>query len=82
MSNSTKFFGRPSPPGERHCEWCGEPGVKALEVFKPGKKVGTGQYLYPCSKHIDVAKRSIESVRSPVPKKQTQLSDPQGKAAA
>jgi hypothetical protein len=58
-------FGKPAPPGTRTCDWCGAPGVKALEVYKPGKKVGTGQYIYPCSKHVATAKRSIASVRAP-----------------
>jgi hypothetical protein len=66
MTDSTEYFGKPAPPATRTCDWCGKPGVKAVEVFKPGKKVGTGQYVYPCSKHVTTAKRAVQSVRAPV----------------
>jgi hypothetical protein len=36
----------------------------ALEIFKPGKKAGTGQFLYPCRQHAQTAKRIVEELRT------------------
>ena len=63
MSGHT-YFGEAAPPEEKTCDWCGRPGVKALEIFKPGKKVGTGQFLYPCARHVAVATAMVEELRT------------------
>lgn len=62
---SRVYFGQAADPATRTCDWCGEPGVKALEVWKPRKKVGTGQFLYPCSNYVRVAERQIDSIKNP-----------------
>lgn len=65
---SRVYFGEAADPSTRNCDWCGEPGVKAIEIVKPRKKVGTGQFMYPCSKHVRTAERAAEAIKNP-PKK-------------
>lgn len=52
-------------PKTKTCDWCGEPGFKALPIVKPRKKIGTGQFLYPCAKHVRTAESALEAVRKP-----------------
>lgn len=68
------FLGIAANPATKTCDSCGAPGVKALEIFKTtGKKVGTGQFLYPCSRHIRLAEESLEAVKAPISKKKHPL---------
>jgi len=63
---SRAYPGKAADPKTKVCDWCGKPGVKAIELRKPGKHVyGTGQFLYPCSEHVAIARRSMEAVRAP-----------------
>lgn len=64
MMAQPNYFGEAAPPEERTCDWCGRPGVVALELFKPGKKVGTGQFLYPCARHVRLARETVETLRT------------------
>lgn len=59
------FLGYPAEPATRNCEWCGKPGVKAIELIRNTKKVGTGQFLYPCSDHVNTAQRAAAEFASP-----------------
>lgn len=59
------YFGEAADPSTRPCDWCGDPGVKAIEIVMPRKKVGTAKYLYPCSKHVRTAERTADGIRNP-----------------
>jgi hypothetical protein len=63
MADSTEYFGKPAPPSTKTCDWCGKPGLVAFEIYRPRKKVGTAQYLYPCKKHIQLAKEASRAPR-------------------
>jgi hypothetical protein len=58
------YLGEAAPPGEKTCDWCDKPGVASFEISKPGKKFGTGQFLYPCARHVETAKRMVEELRT------------------
>lgn len=60
MTVATKplFLGEPGPLADRKCDWCGRPAVVAYEIIKPRKAIGTGQFLYACSRHKNLAKES------------------------
>ena len=60
-----RYFGEAADPATRQCDWCGKPGVKAIEIWKPRKKVGTGQFMYPCARHVETAKRAVEALKNP-----------------
>jgi hypothetical protein len=62
------YLGEAGDPSTRTCDWCGDPGVKALEIARPRKKVGTGQFVYPCSTHVHIAEATVEAIKNP-PKK-------------
>lgn len=67
MAAQQTYFGEAADPKTRACDWCGAPGCKAIELRKPGKKVcGTGQFLYPCSRHVSVAQKQAEAIRTPI----------------
>lgn len=60
------YPGEAADPKTRECDWCGKPGVKAIELRKPGKHVyGTGQFLYPCNEHVATAQRQAEALCAP-----------------
>jgi len=59
------FLGVAADPKTKVCDWCGEAGVKAIELTRNAKKIGTGQFLYPCSKHIAVAERMAHAFGAP-----------------
>lgn len=66
MAKPTRlYFGEAADPATRPCDWCGDPGVKAIEIRKPRKKVGTGQFMYPCRNHVRTAERAAEAIRNP-----------------
>jgi hypothetical protein len=58
-------FGKPSDPRTKECDWCG-PGSQAevvYEIYKRGKSIGTGQFLYACGKHRDLARENSRAPR-------------------
>lgn len=59
------YFAEAADPATRTCDWCDKPGVKAIEIVKPRKKVGTGQFLYPCARHVQTAQRAADAIRNP-----------------
>ena len=59
-----EFFAEAADPSTRECDWCGKAGVTAIEIFKPGKKIGTGQFLYPCARHVATAKRAADAIKN------------------
>ena len=61
-------FAEAADPSTRKCDWCDGAGVKAIEIWYPRKKVGSGRFLYPRSKHVRTAERTADGIRNP-PKK-------------
>lgn len=59
------YLGIPAPPAERQCDFCERTAATSHEIFKPRKKVGTGQFLYACPRHRRVAEEAIDQKRNP-----------------
>lgn len=59
------YIGEAAPPATRKCDWCERTAASALEIFRPRKKLGTGQFLYACPRHRKTAEEAIDQKRNP-----------------
>jgi hypothetical protein len=56
--------GKPSDPHDHDCGWCERQAIHAFELYKPGKKFGTGQFVYACGRHLALAKNSARAPKA------------------
>jgi hypothetical protein len=59
------YIGEAAAPVTRKCDWCDRTAASAHEIYRPRKKLGTGQFLYACPRHKVTAENAIAAKRDP-----------------
>ena len=57
------WFGEMADPSTKTCDWCEKTAAHGYELYKGKKPVGTGQFLYACPRHKDLAKRTADGTK-------------------